>query len=1067
MRKATHGIEIAGHFIDIATMRMANAMKTTLYRTAFLALVAIPVFSQVFRVDPTPVMTTAGVPPNGYPLLYAVPGASIKLCSDAACATVGRSYTNANGNVQCPVNAPVTWPGTSVCSAVSGPQGQFGFWLASGTYYYQVGMPNGTILGPYPVTPNLQIAGVSGLVTSGPGIGLSGNTGYITITNTGVTTFNGRTGAVTLQPSDWPAGGATTDVQVNTGGVFSGSANLTWNGSILGIVGGINSGQITTSANSYAGVTSTTDGAALPGFTTAQNGAVTAGGYLHLSPITYNPYGGGACTDVYGNPVNQPNILPGDTFGENDAVLWVSKSPVMPGGGSCGAPLPISGGYGEPYGLNTNDYIFARGGFATDNPAWNAFWALPPAGSGANATGGGGMAAASFEAVNYVQTGHSSGVPPLTLNDGFHQGAMNWDDSRLCEQVYNGISWVCLGSGGGGGSTTPGGPSSAVQFNSGGTFGGVAALEWINANSQLIITTPTSATAGAAVANGFMQADSGFLATPSKCTSYNCLQAPGGGSAALSFTASKYIQLGNGASAPTATFGDTFHAGAMYYNTGSGLQVFNGLGWVGVSGGSGSPGGPTTAIQYNSGGSLAGVAALEWNNTNGTVDITAASNLVAGLAIVNGFAQADSGFLATTSCTAYNCLQAPSGGGHALSWTSSKYVQVGNGASAPYPTFGDTLNAGALYYNTSGAGCLEVYNGSTWDCLSGGSGTPGGANTDVQINSSGTLGGSAALTWSGSLLAVTGISSTAGIAVTNAYIQADGGFYVSNSVQYNSVHTQPTGGMAAQSFTATKYVQTGNNNGTPTVTASDSFQAGAMYYNSGSTGGGPCEELFNGVGWSCINGGSTSPGGSNQAVQFNNSGAFGGNTDLTWNGNYLTVNGYVNAANGFASTAPAGSTLIFQDTNGQYEVDASGDVTQWGYLFLRGTSGVDVEDCVSYNCIQAAAGGIYGAGGVTTGGHLNGNGSAPTASVFSGTGSVSLTSGSNDFSGELQSIGMVAVARLTFSSLYATGVSCLCSNGPTACYMSSTAASSTSSVLLAINGSGSYTTYTQYTCTGM
>lgn len=45
---------------------------------------------------------------------------------------------------------------------------------------------------------------------------------------------------------------------------------------------------------------------------------------------------------------------------------------------------------------------------------------------------------------------------------------------------------------------------------------------------------------------------------------------------------------------------------------------------------------------------------------------------------------------------------------------------------------------------------------------------------------------------------------------------------------------------------------------------------------------------------------STSPGGSNTQVQFNNSGAFGGSSNLTWNGSELAVTGSINATSGIA-----------------------------------------------------------------------------------------------------------------------------------------------------------------------
>lgn len=173
-------------------------------RTALLVLSLAGALSAqaIFRVDPSPVMTTSGtVPYGGNPALYAVANATIQLCTDTACATPATAYTDAGGLTACPSYAPVTWPGTTVCTSTTGAQGQFGFWLVPGTYYYRVTLPNGTSFGNYPITSNT--AGVTNLI-AGAGIGVSAGTGSVTITNTGVVSFNGRTGPVTPAAGDYP-----------------------------------------------------------------------------------------------------------------------------------------------------------------------------------------------------------------------------------------------------------------------------------------------------------------------------------------------------------------------------------------------------------------------------------------------------------------------------------------------------------------------------------------------------------------------------------------------------------------------------------------------------------------------------------------------------------------------------------------------------------------------------------------------------------------------------------------------------------------------------------------------
>lgn len=610
----------------------SREMNSTIYRTIVVAALAcISLSGQIFRVDPAPVMTTAGnVNSGGYPALYAVNGASVKLCGDAACATAATAYANAT-NTQCPINAPVTLPGTSICSSTTGPQGQFGFWLATGTYWYQIGLPNGTKLGPYPVTPNLQIAGVSE-VLAGAGIQVSNPTGILTVTNIGVTSFNGRTGSVTLQQSDWPAGGATGDVQINVAGAFTGSSAVTWSGGVFTVAG-----QMVTAANNYAGFTSVTDGALLAGFTTVQNGAGTAGGYFHLAPITYNPYDGSPCTDVYGNPVNQPVMLPGDTVGSNDAFMWVSLSPTMPGSGSCGAALPVN----ETYGLNLNMYFLARGGLATDNPAWNAIQVLPLYGTGANAIGGGGVAASSLVAYNYVYPGGYTTAlaagPPLTHGDSFHPGELSYSSAAGCLAIYNGSGWVCFSGGGAGGAA---GPLYAVQSsNPAGTLYGDSGLLY-NPGVALTITGGNMVASGTSV---------GFDATT--CNLTTCIQAPSGGVSGKWLIATDSVFWIAESAPPLSGSGQ---AKIYFDSTANSLKVSqNGGAFVNlVGGGSGTPGGSSNSIQTNESGAFYGDSVFVYNPATPVVELTGGSFETVG---------ASAGFNAST-CTAANCIQAPSGG---------------------------------------------------------------------------------------------------------------------------------------------------------------------------------------------------------------------------------------------------------------------------------------------------------------------------------------------------------------------------------------------------------------------
>ena len=92
---------------------------------------------------------------------------------------------------------------------------------------------------------------------------------------------------------------------------------------------------------------------------------------------------------------------------------------------------------------------------------------------------------------------------------------------------------------------------------------------------------------------------------------------------------------------------------------------------------------------------------------------------------------------------------------------------------------------------------------------------------------------------------------------------------------------------------------------------------------------------------------SGSPGGSNTQVQFNDSGAFGGDVDLTWNKttNTLTVGGSTGAsitqldAAGHTTLQFASGIAVFGAPNGEARVgDCNGDVNGTLSPLTTGTS---------------------------------------------------------------------------------------------------------------------------------
>lgn len=989
--------------------------------------------AQAIRYESVAQVTNGQCNPGSLCPLLAVPGATMQVYTNANLTTPAITYTDATGTTPCPDFAQMTLPGQFACTSASDIAGNLGVWIGSGTFYYTLVYPvsaGGGTHGPYAFTAGVSGSTVAGSDTmvqynrmgaAGADAGIEWNytSGILNLkslvsnglilnsaasTQAGITISDNGTPKWSIQKNSAGQFSIFDNVanqaifSVGSGGgqsitisATSGTVNFAGNAGTPSIVSTGNAfiqstGGFLSVANSWQGINSAVDGALLRGYGVAQNNTVTAGGYIDIAPITYNPYLGSTCHDLNDNIVGQPLPLPGlSNFGTNDAILWVSPSPQMPPNGSCGVPLPVNPGI---YGLNLNSYFFARGGLATDSPAYNAINTIYI--SGGNPSGGvtagvliagtlypagtvtttGTLVSATYLG-GYTVIGHSAGVPaagtisstvnPFPQGAGLEQGAMYWDDLSNCVNVFNGSTWACLAGGGGGG--TPGGATTNVQYNNTGAFGGSANFTWNNSSRLLTVTSSSSSNAGIAVATGFIQSDGGFLGTGATCTSFQCIQAPAGGITGLSLVATKYIQIGTSNGVPALTTGQgSFAAGGLYWDTGTlcsgspGLQVYNGATWSCLTSGSGSPGGANTNVQFNSSGSFGGVATFTWNNTNRLLTITSSAAGNPAILASVGFIQADAGFLATAAtCTSFQCIQAPAGGMEALSLLAVNYTQTGSYAgAAPTLTTGQgSFAVGAMAWSTTN-NCETVFtNLSAWTCLAGGGGgTPGGANTSVQFNNSGSFGGSSNLVWNNTsrLLAVfSASSSNAAILASTGFIQSDAGFLASpGCANFNCVQTQG-GGMLAKSFTAINYIQTGQSASTPALTSGDSFNAGAMFYNTTAA----CEQVYNGFTFSCIGGGGavSSINGLTGAI------TLAGTTNqiaITPAGTTLTFSLAATVATGGYNATNVGASVTFQNSSGNFQVNGNGVISTAGSITTQG--GLNVTTTTAVTSIQTGGG---------------------------------------------------------------------------------------------------------------
>lgn len=179
-----------------ATAKSAKATRIILLSILFSALAS----GQAFRVDPTPAFTTNGnTPPGSYPAVLAIPGATIILANYPA-PTPAIAYADYTGTTQCPAGSPVVVSGGSQCSSITGPQGQFGFWLAAGNYQYTITLPNGSkTYGPFPLSVggggSVSLPATTNLL-AGDGAGGavdSGLAGSSVVTLTGTQALTGKT----------------------------------------------------------------------------------------------------------------------------------------------------------------------------------------------------------------------------------------------------------------------------------------------------------------------------------------------------------------------------------------------------------------------------------------------------------------------------------------------------------------------------------------------------------------------------------------------------------------------------------------------------------------------------------------------------------------------------------------------------------------------------------------------------------------------------------------------------------------------------------------------------------
>jgi len=498
------------------------------------------------------------------------------------------------GMVTLPVNNVLLGNGTSpVASVVPGNVGNV--LTSTGSTWISNAVPQLTNVAPN--TASYILVSANGNLASGRVLTQGGN---VTIND------NGPGNTIVISATSGSPGGANTTIQFNNSGAFGGDANLTFSGSTL------------TSANLI--VSNLTGSLAVFSSSTKQlvSNPITGTGsvVMNASPIITSP---SLITPALGSPTsgnmvattsipvaNATGTLAVANGGTGVTASTGSGSVVLNTSPTLTTPTLISPVLGTP----TSGSLVAT----TNIPVANATGTL------AVANGGTGLTATPTN--GQIDIGNGSGFTRTTLTAGTNV------------TITNGSGSITIAASGAGGS--PGGSNTQVQYNNSGAFAGSANLTFDGTTLTAAgLSGPHNGTVGATTAStgAFTTLSASSTVSGTGFSTYLASPPAIGGTAAAAgtFTTGTFntSTVHKGATSGTVTISAPAVAGTQSYTLPTAVPAANGYALTSTTGGTmswsaitASAGGSTTQVQYNNGGSLAGISGFTSDGTRVTASTT-------------------------------------------------------------------------------------------------------------------------------------------------------------------------------------------------------------------------------------------------------------------------------------------------------------------------------------------------------------------------------------------------------------------------------------------------------------